>query len=87
MADYVEGEDLERLAGVWRVVVSQFRIEFQMRAEASTSDASYLGGGKHLSMSNSAYVHLKGVDDTVLQNLTDQAYAAFVQDLAVRGGK
>jgi len=85
MAGYVDGEGLERLAGVTRVVVPQFRIEFQMRAEASASDGRYLGGGKHASASNSAYVHLKGVDDAVLQKIADQTYAAFVQDLAARG--
>lgn len=85
MPAYVDIEGADRLMGVKRVVVPQFRVEFQMRAEASASDGRYLGGGRHASGSSSAYVHLKGVDDELLQKLTDQAYAAFVQDMAARG--
>lgn len=72
VADYVDGEGLDKLAGVKRVVVPQFRIEFQMRAESTGSN-------------NSAYVNLKGVDDALLQKLTDAAYAAFVKDMAAHG--
>lgn len=72
VADYVDGEGLEKLAGIKRVVVPQFRIEFQMRAESTGSN-------------NSAYVNLKGVDNATLQRLTDQAYAAFVNDMTARG--
>ncbi len=71
-ADYVDGEGLEKLAGIKRVVVPQFRIEFQLRAESTGSN-------------NSAYVNLKGVDDALLQKLTDDAYAAFVNDMAAQG--
>ncbi|MEW5770989.1 MAG: hypothetical protein AB1831_11585 [Pseudomonadota bacterium] len=85
VSTYVDGEGTERLKGVRRVVVPQFRIEFQLRAEASASDGRYLGGGQHASASSTAYVHLKGVDDALLQRLTDQAYATFVQDMAARG--
>jgi hypothetical protein len=53
-------------------VVPQFRIEYQMRAESTGSN-------------NSAYVNLKGLDDALLQRLTDQAYAAFVQDMTAHG--
>lgn len=85
MATYVDIDGAEKLKGVRRVVVPQFRIEFQTRAEASASDGRYLGGGQHASSSSSAYVHLKGVDDALLQKLTDQAYAAFVKDMAAQG--
>lgn len=85
VATYVDIEGADKLKGVRRVVVPQFRIEFQTRAEASASDGRYLGGGQHASASNSAYVHLKGVDDTLLQKLTDQAYAQFVKELAGQG--
>lgn len=71
-AEYVEGEGLEKLAGVKRVVVPQFRIEFQMRAESTGSN-------------NSAYVNLKGLEDALLQRLADQAYTAFVQDMSAQG--
>ena len=84
-ATWVDAEGVEKLAGLRRVVIPQFRIEFQLRAEASASDGRYLGGGQHASASNSAYVHLKGVDDALLQRLTDAAYAAFVADLGAAG--
>lgn len=70
--DYVDGEGLEKLAGVKRVVVPQFRIEFQTRAESTGSN-------------NSAYVNLGGVDDALMQKLTDQAYAGFVKEMAEKG--
>jgi hypothetical protein len=85
MAAYVEAEGADKLKGIRRVVVPQFRVEYQMRAESSASDGRYLGGGAHASASNSAYVHLKGIDDALLQKLTDQAYAAFVKDMAAKG--
>lgn len=72
VADYVDGEGLEKLAGVKRVVVPQFRIEFQTRAESTDSN-------------NSAYVNLTGVDDALMQRLTDRAYADFVKELAAKG--
>ena len=65
-ATWVDAEGVEKLAGLRRVVIPQFRIEFQLRAEASASDGRYLGGGQHASASNSAYVHLKGIDDPAL---------------------
>ena len=85
LATYVDAEGAARLQGVRRVVVPQFRVEFQVRAESSASDGRYLGGGQHASASNSAYVHLKGVDDALLQKLTDQAYATFLRDMAAQG--
>lgn len=85
MVAYVDTDGVDRLKGVRRVVVPQFRVEFQLRAESSASDGRYLGGGRHASSGSSAYVHLKGVDDALLQKLTDQAYAAFVQDMNTRG--
>jgi len=85
MATYVDIDGGDKLKGVRRVVVPQFRIEFQTRAEASASDGRYLGGGQHASASSSAYVHLKGIDDALLQKLTDQAYAAFVKDMSAQG--
>ena len=85
LSSYVESDGVDRLKGVRRVVVPQFRIEFQTRAEASASDGRYLGGGQHASASASAYVHLKGVDDVLLQKLADQAYEAFVKDMAAQG--
>lgn len=85
VSTYVDSEGAERLKGVRRVVVPQFRIEFQLRAESSASDGRYLGGGQHASANNSAYVHLKGVDNALLQRLTDEAYATFVRDMAARG--
>lgn len=85
MTSYVEVEGGARLKGVRRVVVPQFRVEFQVRAESSASDGRYLGGGSHASASSSAYVHLKGLDDALMQKITDQAYAAFVQDMNARG--
>lgn len=85
VSTYVDSEGIERLKGMRRVVVPQFRIEFQLRAEASASDGRYLGGGQHASASSTVYVHLKGVDDTLLQKLADQTYASFVQDMAARG--
>ncbi|MCA1979076.1 MAG: hypothetical protein LDL19_07540 [Thiobacillus sp.] len=70
--EYTDGEGLEKLAGLKRVVVPQFRVEFQTRAESTGSN-------------NSAYVNLTGVDDALMQRLTDQAYAGFVRDLAAAG--
>ncbi|TCJ15553.1 hypothetical protein EZJ19_06485 [Parasulfuritortus cantonensis] len=82
---YVEVDGGARLKDVRRVVVPQFRIEFQVRAESSAADGGYLGGGNHASASNSVYVHLTGLDDALMQKITDQAYAAFVQDMTTRG--
>lgn len=84
-ASYVELEGGEKLLGLKRVVVPQFRVEFQVRAEASAADGRYLGGGHHASSSSTAYVHLKGVDDALMQKITDQAYAAFIKDMTTRG--
>ncbi|NTV95294.1 MAG: hypothetical protein HGA75_07720 [Thiobacillus sp.] len=85
MAAYVEVDGGARLKDVRRVVVPQFRVEFQTRAESSASDGRYLGGGSHASASSSAYVHLKGLDDALMQKITDRAYAAFVQDMTAKG--
>lgn len=85
MAAYVEVDGGARLKDVRRVVVPQFRVEFQVRAESSASDGRYLGGGNHVSASSTAHVYLKGLDDALMQKITDQAYATFVQDMAARG--
>lgn len=85
MATYVEVEGGAMLKDVRRVVVPQFRVEFQVRAESSAADGRYLGGGNHVSASSTAYVHLTGLDDALMQRITDQAYAVFVKDMAARG--
>lgn len=85
MADYVDVEGGEKLVGVKKILVPQFRVEFMLRAESAASDGAYLGGGSHVSGSASVYVHLKGVDDAVLQKITDQAYADFVKEMTARG--
>lgn len=72
VSEYVDGEGLEKLAGIKRVVVPQFRIEFQTRAESTGSN-------------NSAYVNLGGVDDALMQRLTDQAYTVFVKEMVAKG--
>lgn len=85
VAAYVEGEGEEKLYGIKKVLVPQFRVEFMLRAESSSSDGAYLGGGAHASSNASVHVHLKGVDDALLQKITDNAYASFVKDMSAKG--
>lgn len=80
-AQYVELDNPAKLAGVGKLVIPQFRIEFQTRAEASSASGGYRGG----SGSASAHVHLKGLDDALFQKVTDYAYASFKAKLAAAG--
>lgn len=84
MGEYLEMDGADKLKGLTRVLVPQFRVEFQMRAESSASDSRYFGGGS-ASASNSVHVYLKGVDNPLLQQITDGAYARFVADMAAQG--
>lgn len=80
-AQYIESDNPAKLANLAKVVIPQFRIEFQTRAEASNSASSYRSG----SGSASAHVHLKGLDDALFQKITDYAYASLKAKLAAAG--
>lgn len=78
---YVEMENATKLKGVKKVLIPQFRIEFQTRAEAANSAGSVRTGQG----SASAHVHLKGLDDALFQKVTDYAYASLKSKLAAVG--
>lgn len=85
MPSYVDVDGIDKLKGIKRVLIPQFRVEYQLRAESSAADHAYLGGGQHAGASSSAYVHLKGISDEELQKLTDRIYQTFVDDLTRHG--
>ncbi len=71
------------LAGLSKVCVSQFRILFATQGVGS----AMAGGG--IGSSGSAHIHgryvLTGVDDALMQSLTNDAYQRFLQSLGGRG--
>lgn len=86
LASYVDGLGTERLKGLKRVLVPQFRVEFQLRTEAgghfsNRSSSTPLSSQRNVSV----YLHLKGVEDDQLQSITDQAYQDFLKQMAGAG--
>ena len=74
--NYIDMEGVDKLKGVKKVVVPQFRVEFQLRTEA---------GGRNSNRSASVYLHLKGIDDAAMQGITDAAYQDFVKQMNAAG--
>jgi hypothetical protein len=78
----VKCENMKKLKDVKKVVVSSFDVQFVTARKAN----AHAGG---TSDKGAAYVHsdvtLKGLDDSVFQAITDQAYTNFVNELKTNG--
>lgn len=86
LADYVDASGTEKLKGLKRVLVPQFRIEFQLRTEASKNVSGRNAATGFTAQRNvSVYLHLKGIEDEQLQKITDTAYQKFIKDMAAAG--
>lgn len=86
MASYVEASGTDKLKGVKRVLVPQFRVEFQLRAEVSKNVSERnISSGFVAQRNVSVYLYLKGVDDAQLQKITDAAYQNFLKQMAAAG--
>ncbi|MDD2686728.1 MAG: hypothetical protein PHY62_11250 [Gallionella sp.] len=86
LADYVDATGTEKLKGITRVLVPQFRVEFQLRSEVSKNVSERNASTGFTAQRNvSVYLHLKGVEDAQLQKITDIAYKNFLKEMAAAG--
>jgi hypothetical protein len=86
IANYVDAAGLEKLKGIKRVLVPQFRVEFQLRTEVSKNVSERnVSSGFTAQRNVSVYLHLKGLDDAQLQRITDVAYQNFQKQMAAAG--
>jgi hypothetical protein len=79
-ASYVDSEKLEALAGVKKVAIPSFQVEFTIQNVASAWSSSTDGIS-----SSKTKVRLAGPDRAVLQRLTDRLYDQLVADLEAAG--
>jgi len=83
---YVDAVGTDKLKGVKRVLVPQFRVEFQLRSEVSKNVSERNVGSGFVAQRNvSVYLLLKGVEDAQLQRITDLAYQDFLKQMAAAG--
>lgn len=83
---YVDAVGADKLKGVRRVLVPQFRVEFQLRAEVSKNVSERNAATGFTAQRNvSVYLLLKGMDDAALQQITDLAYQNFLKEMAALG--
>lgn len=86
MTSYVEASGTDKLKGVQRVLVPQFRVEFQLRSEVSKNVSERNVASAFTAQRNvSVYLLLKGVKDEQLQKITDIAYQNFLKKMAAAG--
>lgn len=81
LTDYVDAEGMEKLKGLRRVLMTQFRVEYQLRAETRQAHGYTVGNGKDVSV----FLHLRDIDDRELQRITDLAYQDFLHQMAAAG--
>lgn len=83
---YVDATGTDQLKGVKRVLVPQFRVEFQLRTEAykNVSERN-VSSGFTAQRNVTVYLQLKGLDDAQLQKITDAAYQNFLKQMAAAG--
>lgn len=83
---YVDASGEDKLKGLKRVLVPQFRVEFQLRSEVSKNVSERnISTGFTAQRNVSVYLHLKGLEDAQLQKITDAAYQNFLKQMAVAG--
>lgn len=86
IAAYVDASGTDKLKGVKRVLVPQFRVEFQLRTEVSKNVSERNAATGFTAQRNvSVYLHLKGVEDAQLQTITDIAYQNFLKEMSAAG--
>lgn len=86
ITDYVGVSGAEKLKGINRVLVPQFRVEFQLRSEVSKNVSERnVASGFTAQRNVSIYMLLKGIDDAVLQKITNTAYQDFLKSMAAAG--
>lgn len=79
-ATFLRGSKLTALAGVKRVAISQFRVEFAVENSGKASSSSTAGW-----TSSRSEITLVGVSDQVRQEIADQLYDQLVKDLTEAG--
>lgn len=83
---YVDAVGADKLKGVKRVLVPQFRVEFQLRTEVSKNVSEHNAASGFTAQRNvSVYLLLKGMDDAALQKITDLAYQNFLKEMSAQG--
>ena len=83
---YVDSVGMDKLKGVKRVLVPQFRVEFQLRSEVSKNVSERnVTSGFTAQRNVSVYLLLKGVEDARMQRITDIAYQNFQKEMAAAG--
>ncbi|MDD5612719.1 MAG: hypothetical protein PHF75_06740 [Gallionella sp.] len=83
---YVDAAGTDKLKGVKRVLVPQFRVEFQLRTEVSKNVSERNAATGFTAQRNvSVYLVLKGMDDAALQKITDLAYQNFLKEMSALG--
>lgn len=86
IAAYVDATGTDKLKGVKRVLVPQFRVEFQLRSEISKNVSERNAATGFTAQRNvSVYLLLKGVEDAKLQKITDMAYQNFLKEMTAAG--
>lgn len=86
VAAYVDAAGTDKLKGVKRVLVPQFRVEYQLRGEVSKNVSERNAASGFVAQRNvSVYLLLKGVEDAQLQKITDIAYQNFLKEMAAAG--
>lgn len=84
--NYVDAAGADKLKGVKRVLVPQFRVEFQLRTEVSKNASERNAATGMTAQRNvSVYLVLKGMDDATLQRITDLAYQNFLKEMSALG--
>jgi hypothetical protein len=79
-ADFIKSDRLSALAGVKKVAIANFRVEFAVE----NSSKAQSSGSKGWS-SSASDVKLAGIDDEQRRAITDQLYDKLVQDLSAAG--
>ena len=81
---WIEASQPEGLAALNKVCIAQFRVMFATRATASASASGGFGSGPGSANMHGSYT-LAGVDDALMQSITDTAYQRLTASLQARG--
>lgn len=79
---YVEIENADKLAGIKKVVIPSFMVDFVTEAKASTQIS---GIGVMTGAPSNVLIKLKGADDSKFQAITDKLYEQTVAELTAAG--
>lgn len=81
---WINTEQVDGLRELSKVGIVQFRVMFATQGVGSASASGGIGSGSGSASMHGRYV-LAGVDDALMQSITDSAYERFSQSLQARG--